>query len=223
MFTASSKMPLNAEMLAKLGPAFGAVPVMVFQNSSAVATIEAAAPINILSDRVFTKAEEDILRLLSDGHSADTVSTTLGITPSQISQYLAKDDFRAELASRKSLKLDKYKKLDDGYDELEQSVLTKLKEALVYVSKPGELTAILSRLNAAKRRMGDSAVSSAVPVQTIVQVVLPTTLVHQFTKTAEGHVVAVDSKSLVTMPSGALASLAFKNNSVENAKLIEGN
>lgn len=202
-------MGLSQEMLSRLGPSFGVAPqVSVFQDTSVINAELPELALNSSADRKFTKAEEDILRLLSDGHSQETVSTTLGITPSQISQYLSKDDFRSELSVRKSKKLEKYKKLDDGYDRLEQKVMDKLEQSIMFVSKPGELTAILTRLNAAKRRMSDPSTNNAVPIQQIVQVVLPTAIIHQFTKTAEGHVVAVDSKSLVTIPSSVLSSLA---------------
>lgn len=212
-------MPLNQELLSKLGPHFGSQPIQSFQDTSVTAPIAATElALNSASDRKFTKAEEDILSLLSDGHSQETVATTLGITPSQISQYLSKGDFREELAKRKSKKLEKYKKLDEGYDELEQSVLDRLRASIGFVTKPIELTAILSRLNAAKRRMSDGSVSSNVPVQSIVTIVLPATLVHKFTKTAEGHMVAIDNQSLVTMPSGHLAKIA--STPVEEAKLI---
>lgn len=201
-------MGLSTEMLAKLGPAFGQVPAFSIENKSAVRNDLPELALNSSADRIFTKAEEDILRLLSDGHSQEVVSSTLGITPSQVSQYLAKEDFRSELAVRKSKKLEKYKLLDDGYDRLEQTVLTKLENSLAFVSKPLELTAILSKLNAAKRRMSDPATNSSVPVQQIVQVVLPMQIIHQFTKTAEGHIVAVDNKSMVTIPSALLSKQA---------------
>lgn len=210
-------MGLSAEMLSKLGPAFGAPIAANTQNELAIRGDIPEFAINSTADKVFTKAEEDILRLLSDGHTQETVSSTLGITPSQISQYIAKESFRAELSSRKSKKLEKYKKLDDGYDRMEQSVADKLEASISMVSKPGDLLAIATRLNAMKRRMGDGGINgSAVPVQQIVQVVLPTVLIHKFTKTAAGHIVAIDDKSLVTIGSGTLASISNEQLVIEN-------
>lgn len=209
-------MALSAEMLAKLGPNFGSSPVTSLQNDLVIRGDLPELAINTAADKKFTKAEENILRLLSDGHSQETVSSTLGITPSQISQYLAKEVFRSELSARKSKKLEKYKKLDDGYDRMEQTVADKLEATISMVSRPGDLIAIATRLNAMKRRMGDIGQGAAVPVQQIVQVVLPTILIHKFTKTAAGHIVAIDDKSLVTIGSGTLASISNEQLVIEN-------
>jgi len=201
-------MPLSQDLLNRLGPHFGQAPAATYQNTLSAAPADAMElALNASADRVFTKAEEDILALLSDGHSQDTVATTLGITPSQISQYLSKGDFREELARRKSKKLAKYKKLDDGYDAIEETLIDKLKASLAFVSKPLEIAAILTRINAAKRRMSDPSTSSNVPATQIVSIVLPVALTHKFTKNADGHMLAVDDQSLVTIPSSVLAKI----------------
>lgn len=170
--------------------------------------------------RKFSKMEEDILKLLSDGHTQETVASTLGVSAAAISIQLSKDWFKSELAARKSIKLEKYTKMDEGYDRLEQTVLTKLEHSLPFVTKPSELVGILSKLNNAKRRLGDSGKLTQAPVTQIINITLPTSVVHKFSRTKDGHVVAVDDKSLVTITSNSMDKLSQTVLAVEDAKEI---
>ena len=58
-----------------------------------------------------------------------------------------------------------------------------------------------------KRRLGASDNSPAAQATTIVNINMPTAIVHKFVTTQQGHIVGLDEKSLVTMPSHALAKL----------------
>lgn len=171
--------------------------------------------------RKFSSTEENILKLLSDGHSQDVVASTLGVSPGAISQHLSKDWFKSELAARKSIKLDKYSKLDDAYDRLEDKLLTKLEASTVFLQKPGEIAAILAKVNGAKRRLGDASKVQNTPVTQIIQITLPTSIVHKFSRTRDGHVVAVDEKSLVTITSHSMDKLATGVLEAEDAKELE--
>lgn len=173
---------------------------------------------NVGAIKKWTKQEDDILRLLSDGHSQEVVASTLGVSPSAISQHLAKEGFRDELAARKSIKLDRYSKLDDSYDQVEISLLEKLKQTLPYLSKPGEISAVLAKINSAKRRLGDSSKVQNTPVTQIINITLPTSVVHKFSRTRDGHVVAVDDKSLVTITSNSMDNLSNSILEIEDAR-----
>lgn len=168
--------------------------------------------------RKLTQSEENILKLLSDGHSQEVVASTLGITASAISQHLSKDWFKSELAARKSIKLEKYAKLDDAYDKLEDRLLGKLEASIPFLTKPSEISAILAKVNSAKRRLGDTSKVQNTPVTQIINIVLPTSVVHKFSRTRDGHVVAVDDKSLVTITSNSMDRLSNAVLEVEDAK-----
>lgn len=176
---------------------------------------------SIATKRRITTTEENILKLLSDGHSQDVVASTLGITASAISQHLSKDWFKAELAARKSVKLEKYAKLDDAYDRLEDRLLGKLEASIPFLTKPAEISAILSKVNAAKRRLGDSSKVQNTPVTQIINITLPTSVVHKFSRTRDGHIVAVDDKSLVTITSNSMDRLAIGILEAEDAKELQ--
>lgn len=168
--------------------------------------------------RKLSTTEENILKLLADGHSQETVANTLGITASAISQHLSKDWFKNELAARKSVKLERYSKLDDAYDSLEDKFLVKLEANSVFMTKPAEILNALRVLNAAKRRLGDSSKVQNTPVTQIINITLPTSVVHKFSRTRDGHVVAVDNKSLVTITSNSMDNLSNSVLELEDAK-----
>jgi predicted transcriptional regulator len=193
-------------------------------ETSMPANLPAASEIqqqDINTGRRFTATEENILKLLSDGHSQDVVASTLGISASAVSQHLAKDWFKNELAARKSVKLEKYSKLDDSYDRLEDKLLHKLESSIPFLTKPGEIAHVLNKVNAAKRRLGDQSKIQNTPVTQIIQITLPTSIVHKFSRTRDGHVVAVDDKSLVTITSQSMDKLAIGVLEVEDAKELQ--
>lgn len=182
----------------------------------------ALAPIALQGAREGTRklssTEENILKLLSDGHSQDVVASTLGVSASAISQHLSKDWFKSELAARKSVKLEKYSKLDDAYDRMEDKLLGKLEASIPFLTKPSEISAILSKINTAKRRLGDQSKVQNTPVTQIINITLPTSVVHKFSRTRDGHVVAVDNKSLVTITSNSMDQLSNTVLDAEDAK-----
>lgn len=171
--------------------------------------------------RKFTQMEESILKLLADGHSQEVVAGTLGVSAANISQHLSKDWFKSELAARKSIKLEKYSKLDDAYDRVESRVLDKVEAALPFVTKPNELINMVRILNAAKRRLGDTSKVQNTPVTQIINITLPTSVVHKFSRTKDGHVVAVDDKSLVTITSNSMDRLSTQILAIEDAKEMQ--
>ena len=175
----------------------------------AASAIPQTAPVPVQrAPSAFSPEEERILNLLADGHLQETVAATLGLTPSAISQHLSKDFFRNELASRKALRLQKYKELDNGYDDVERDLLERLKSSTFMLTRPLEITAALSRINGMKRRVGSLEVGNSSPVNTVVNITLPVQVIQKITTTSDGHVVGVDSKSLVTIPSHQIEALA---------------
>jgi DNA-binding CsgD family transcriptional regulator len=211
----------STALLSKLGFPMGDTPekptVMVAGSSGVADDLSSSSLVAHLREesvdgerRKFSRMEEDILNLLSDGHSQEVVASTLGITPSAISQHIAKDEFREELADRKLKKLAKYTKLDNGYDRIEAVLLEKLEASLMLLSRPMEIAAVLTKINQSKRRLADQSNVQNTTHQTVININLPAQIIHRFTKTSDGHVVGVDEKSLVTINSSSLPQMAME-------------
>ena len=104
--------------------------------------------------------------------------------------------------------VEKFKKMDNLYDDVELEMLEKLKASVFMMTRPMEITAALSKINAMKRRLGVSDSNQGEAPSTVVNITLPVQIIHKFTTTQEGHIVGIDNKSLVTIPSNALNRLA---------------
>lgn len=173
------------------------------------------AVVNADPVRKFSHEQEQILKLLADGFLPVTIASTLGITESAISQHLAGEDFKRELAARKQITLGKYKELDDGYDRIEAKLLKQLETQTLIFARPGEIVSMLEKINKMKRRIGASDSNAASQqVSQIVNISMPTVIVRALQVTKEGKVVSVDGESIVTIPSHTLNNLA--NEVIEN-------
>lgn len=125
-------------------------------------------------------------------------AATLGITPSAVTQLIKEDPELQAARARSSA-------LDLEYDEIEAALLKQLKRTIPLLLRPGEISTVLTRVNAAKRRGVAADVPSA-PAQ-VIQLNLPTTIQNKFVVNSSNQVVTAGSQDLVTMPSSAVPRL----------------
>lgn len=155
-----------------------------------------------------TSTETRALELLGQGIAQEQVALALGVTPSAISQLMAREDFAGRVQTLRYENLQKHNQRDAKLDQLEDSVIEKLTEMLPLVMKPLEAARILQVTNAAKRR-GASAPEEIINTREIVNLTLPVTLVNNFRliQTSDGQVVSAGEKDLVTIQSARLPAL----------------
>jgi len=156
-----------------------------------------------------TLNEERALALLGAGIAPETVAASLGVTPSFISQLLSEENFAAAVAELRFKNLSKHNERDNKYDELEDSLLSKLTDSLPLLQRPMEINKVLQTVNQAKRR-GSSAPDSIVEKQSIISLTIPVQLIQQFHTNAQNQVVQAGEQTLLTMQSGSLSDMAFK-------------
>jgi hypothetical protein len=156
-----------------------------------------------------TLNEERALALLGAGIAPETVAASLGVTPSFISQLLSEENFAAAVAELRFKNLSKHNERDNKYDELEDSLLSKLSDSLPLLQRPMEINKVLQTVNQAKRR-GSSAPDSIIEKQSIISLTIPVQLIQQFHTNAQNQVVQAGEQTLLTMQSGSLSDMAFK-------------
>lgn len=150
-----------------------------------------------------TTTESRALALLGDSIDPETVASTLGVSSSRISQFLADEEFAKQVVILKFEKLTAHNERDSAYDNLEDALIVKLKKSLPFLIKPEIILKALQTINAAKRR-GQAAPTQVVNQQTIVSLTLPTKIIQQFTTNIHNQVTATTDRSLETMQSGQL-------------------
>jgi transcriptional regulator with XRE-family HTH domain len=155
--------------------------------------------------------QDKALQLLGDNIGLTQVAAALGITPSAISQLISDDEeFAAAVQARKLAKLELGNNLDAKYDALESKLLDKLERTVAFEMNPVRVSAILSRVNAAKRRNSSTAPTDLVP-QDITTISMPTVIVNNMQVNVQGQVVSVDEKEIITANKTQLARLLLEN------------
>lgn len=152
-------------------------------------------------------AAEKALVLLGQGVSIQQAALAIGVTEGYISQLMAQEEFANEVATLRFNNLQEHNTRDKAYDELEDALLTKMKDSIPLLMKPMEIRATLKTINEAKRR-GTSAPSHLLEKHQIVQVVLPAIIQQHFTANVNGlnQVVSVGEKDITTLQSASLLS-----------------
>lgn len=165
------------------------------------------------------------LELLGSGISPVVVATTLGITESAVSQWLAQKEFAEQVTARRFSSLQKHASRDAKWDEIEDKLLQKMDDLIPFMYKPMEVFRALQLANAAKRR-GPSAPENTHIANTVVNLSIPVQILQRFTKNSDNQVIEVEGsvqeqqpkpsrQSLVTIDSNSLLALKASRNSGE--------
>ena len=152
---------------------------------------------------VSSSVEERALNLLGSGAGAEQVAMALGVSSGRISQLLSKKVFSDKVASLRYQSLQQSNKRDEKYGSLEDKLLGKLERSIPLLLKPESILKAIQVVNGAKRR-GQSAPEHSTTSQNIVNLVLPTQIVQQFTTNINNQVVKAGDQELLTIPSGNL-------------------
>lgn len=144
------------------------------------------------------ETSERAMKLLGSGLSPTVVASTIGVTDSYISQLMADSDFAAKVVELRFQTLQASSERDKKYDELEDTLLERLKDVLPYMVKPREVLDALTKVNAAKRRGQTSPDVGAVTSQ-IVNLQIPIVLQQKFTVSSDNHIIQVGEQELSTI------------------------
>ena len=148
-----------------------------------------------------------VIALLGQGHPAVTVAASLGISESRISQIASEPEAAAEIAAMRFQHLQKFNDLDDRYLTVEEKLLQKLDDSMVFLQRPMEIARALQIVNQAKRR-GQEAPEQTTVHQNIVNISMPTQILQKFMVNGSNQVVQVGEQMLLTMPSNKIGALA---------------
>lgn len=160
-----------------------------------------------------------VLTLLGQGLGAEVVASAIGISPSRVSQLLSDATFAAQVAELRFQNLAKHNERDSSYDALEDKLLEKMRDLLPFMMKPMEVLKAISIINAAKRR-GSSTPESIIGQQTVVQLVMPTQIINNFTAqkietNINNQVVRAGQTDLITVQSSAMNQLLSRSKSLQ--------
>ena len=159
------------------------------------------APMSITNSAVATREDSTIERaiaLLGSGLSPEIVASTLGVTPSYISQIMSKDEIATRVTQLRYDALQKHNIRDTTYDTIEDALLVKMDELLPLMMRPMEVLKAISVINAAKRR-GQSAPEAIHQQQNIVQLIMPVQVIQYYQVDIKNTVIKTGEQDLLTM------------------------
>jgi hypothetical protein len=160
------------------------------------------------------------MQLLGSGLSPEIVGTTLGCASEYIHQLLAEDDFRQRVTALRIEALTADTARDKNIDEIEDSLIAKLKENIDYLVSTKDILRAFVFVNAAKRR-GVKATDGTVINNTVVNLMLPPAIIQKFATNRLGEVIEVEGKSLVTVsPQELLAKRKQKQSQNEDERKL---
>ncbi len=143
-----------------------------------------------------------MLELLGAGYKPPMVASVLGITESRISQLLSDDTFASKVLALRLARTKGTIDRDNKWDKIEDLLLKKFEDVMVFMNDPLKLLRALQVVNAAKRRgAGSDNSSEAGLTGTVVQINAPRNVVMQFITNGNNEVVEVGGRSMVPMAS----------------------
>ena len=174
---------------------------------------------NPMSISTTTSTEERALQLLGDSVPPSIVAQSLGVTEGRISQLLSDAGFAAQVSELRYTKAVAHTARDSSYDDLEDTLLERMKDLLPMMHRPMEVLKAIQVINAAKRR--SQSISNPLNEKSnLINLVIPIQVVNRFSTNMQGQVITVDDRELRTIQSGNMDSLVRERSQSENAKLI---
>ncbi len=166
---------------------------------------------------VTSSTEERALALLGSGIASETVASALGVTPSRIAQLLSDETFSGKVSELRYTHLQKHNIRDGEYDNIEDTLLQKLKDSIPLMFKPELILKAVSVVNGAKRK-GQATPDQIINQQNIVNLILPQVIAQKFSINIDNQVIRAGDQELLTMPSGNLLKQVEQK---ETARLLE--
>lgn len=152
---------------------------------------------------------ERVISLLGQGFSQAVVANTLGVQPSWVSQLLDDPDVRQQVQAARTNQLQERVEDDKTLEKMERRALKLLDDKMAFVRSPKEAASIFLALNKANRKTGSMAPETDAVALQQVNITLPKAAASIHIKLNQNNqVIEVEGRSMATLPSRALPSLA---------------
>lgn len=164
-----------------------------------------------------SSVRDKIIGYLAAGVSQTVAAEAAGVSDSYVSQLLEQDGVREEIASKKSVKLERHIEVDSSIEEIEKDALKIVASKLKFVNAV-EASKIFATMNAARKKADAGAIgNSAGQVDTVV-FVLPKAARTMIQINSDNQIIEVDGKTTAPLPSKVLPQLQKR---LEQQKTVE--
>ena len=165
--------------------------------------------------------QEKLLGFLAAGVPQTAAALAAGCTDGYISQLMQEPHFRKLLAERGAAKLEVALKHDTSIEAIESRALTAIGDKLPFVRSPVEAAKIFQILNSAKKRLHEQPGGGSNEALQHVTIVLPRAAQIHLQMNSLRQVIEVEGRSMATLPSRALPSLAAERDAARATELLD--
>jgi predicted transcriptional regulator len=163
-----------------------------------------------------TPTRQHALTLLSQGVSPSQAASALGVTESQISQYLSDDDFAAALESQRAAATAEDLAYDEKLDKIEGAYLERIEQKAAFANLQQSLQAF-KILNGAKRRKDSRIPQTNSGSGAVVNITIPVSIMPQYITNSQNEIVEVEGQTMVSAsPRKLNEMLAQQGRAVQN-------
>jgi hypothetical protein len=150
-----------------------------------------------------------VMELLCSGLSQKVTAETVGCTEGYVSQLMDIPAFKETVLAKKAEQAQRYIRMDNKMDELEDIALNRMKQVIQTCFKPLELSTIHSRLNAAKRRSVGAAQAQG-KANTVVNIIMPAAMRERYGVVVDvnNRVVRIGSDTMVPASASTVHRMA---------------
>lgn len=152
-------------------------------------------------------SKSQIIALAEAGISNTLIAARCEVSESYVSQVLAENSIKSKVLEAQLSLLDERTKRDARYDEIEDTLLTKLKSKLPDIYKPQDILRSLVAINRAERRGATSqqlAELANKKESSTIAIELPERIRTRIIKSASREIISVNERAMVTMDSRLL-------------------
>lgn len=145
-----------------------------------------------------------IIHLLKAGVPQTAVAKACGVTDGYISQLMADEGIRQEVAEARVGDVETGVAIDTKIRGIEEAALNRLDDLVQYCSKPAELLRIFEVMNGAKKRTEQVTGLNQNSTAPMVQINISQQAAVALRISSDNQVVEVDGRSMATLPSKQL-------------------
>lgn len=147
-------------------------------------------------------------KLLAQDLPQVAIANALGCSEGYISQCMADDAFRAQVAAIRIARLEGAGDRDDALDKLEGQLIEKMEKAVNYMIKPRDILDAFKVINSAKRSNSVALTSAGDGFGQQARIILPRAMAVTFVQNNFGEIVEAGGRSLATLPANVLKQMA---------------
>jgi predicted transcriptional regulator len=174
--------------------------------------------VSTIEKKIYTGLAARALKLLGSGATQAETSRALGITESQVSQWMAEKDFADEVTAIVKRTFADQSVIDENYNKVEKTLSDRLMKTCEFMFDPDKILRTLKFVNEAKRKIAPQENPSGGGNTTIlgpVTLILPAPVAREFILNPNNEILGVNGQELSTISNKALEDLS---KTIKNSK-----